>query len=417
MRTPMGRLTIVLLLLACHIAWAQQAEPAVTLQYTPSVGDSQDSAVVGKLADLQINEMSLGITGHVSGIAKLAVTKVDEETGEFTLRITFDELKAEFASQPREPKPIPPTEITFSKHGDLLKILRPDTPGDVPGLSGLEALTAGGLPLDLVVLMATSLRLPDEPLAVGEAWMIIEEQELPIVGKTKVTTVTTLVKVEGNKATLETHASADVPAFEMDNPLMEGKIKVESGKFTAEKTQREFDMDRSLIVRAKGSFKVELVADMGFGAPVPIAAIAEFDLRPAEGPAPAPAEEPAPAEQPAPQPEPKQDAEDQANKPGVSLGPLAAKAGYAAGTVTVTFGVDMSKVPLPAALGQYRPLLSLTRVSCSVDAGVAGPNAGKVALGGQLQVGPFIARKTFSVDAKAVAERIVAVGLSLLRRQ
>ncbi len=406
MRRRACLLTLIVLGLACSLASAQDTQGNVMLQYAPQVGDHEDSAVVGKLTDLQMNGASLGLTGQVSGTAKLDVAAARQDTGEFTLNVAFDNLKAEFSGQPREPHPIAPAAVTMSRRGEVLKVQRltdkPDTGAD----AGLGALTSGGVPLDVVMMLATSVRFPEKPVAVGQSWTLTEERDLPVVGKTKVLTVTRLLKLEGHTATLESQASSDVPAFEMDNPLLEGKIKVQSGKFTATRIEREFDMTRSVVVRAKGSFKIEMLADIGMGVPTPLAALAEFDLRPPQAattatPTPAPAAPAAPTQV------------GSARK--LTVGPLSASAGYAAGTAELGLGIDLSRVPLPASLAQYRALVSAARVGCSLEAGVAGSNAGRVALGGQAQLGPLALKRELAVNLKDLACRLAQLGLGLVR--
>lgn len=397
------------LLLAPALSWAQEAPPAIALQYAPTVGDHEESALLGKLVDLQLNEVSLGLSGQISGTLKTAVLHTNHDNGEFTLRVEIDGLKAEFANQPRQAPPIPPAEVLIARTGEVIGVTRPGAEDQDPMTSGLQAITTGGVPLDMVALMACSLRLPDTPVAVGDSWTVLETQDLPIVGPTRVTTVTRLVKVEGTRAFLESNSTADVEAFEMAHPLLDGAtIKVESGKFTADKVERELDMARSLIVRAKGSFKVALAADMGFGGVTPMAALGQFDLKPAAETAP-PAEAKNDGEQAAPAPA-------HGARPGVTIGPLAGAADYVSGVVSLWLGVDMSRAPLPAALAHLRPLLNVTRGGVELRTGVAGPEAGKVGVGGEAQFGPWAGRRELSVDLRAVASSLITTGLGLLRR-
>lgn len=402
--------TAALLLIAAPL-WAQEDAPGLTLEYAPTVGDHEESALVGELVDLQLNEVSMGVTGRISGTLKTAVLEADQDVGEFTLHIEIDGVKAEFANQPRQAEPIAPAEVVFARTGEVLKVNRPGAEDRDPLTAGLQAITTGGVPLDMVALMACSLRLPETLVAVGDSWTVLETQDLPLVGPTRVTTVTRLVKVEGTRAFLESNSTADVESFEMAHPLLEGAtIKVESGTFSADNVERELDLDRSLIVRAKGSFKVALVADMGFGAPTPMAALGRFDLKPAA------------ADEPAPPIEANNDNEQapagaaQGTRPGITLGPLGAGAHHVSGIVSLWLGVDMSRAPLPEALTHLRPLLNTTRGGVEVQAGVAGPEAGRVGVGGQAQFGPWVARREFNVNLKAVAEGLVATGLGLLRR-
>ncbi|MCE5216890.1 hypothetical protein LLH03_07635, partial [bacterium] len=81
---------------------APQVAAAQVIKYTPKLGEKLQCTAVGKLADLQVNGMSMGIKGQASGKVDAEVTAVDKETGNWTLRVSFSELKAEFAGQPRQ---------------------------------------------------------------------------------------------------------------------------------------------------------------------------------------------------------------------------------------------------------------------------------------------------------------------------
>ena len=421
MRNTVAALAFVSLL-AAGLAWADALQQPVSLRYKPVIGETQTSAIVAKLTDLQMNGMSLGINGQVEGTVKLTVTKVDAETGNCTVRGEFEMSKAEFAGQPREPKPVAPAEVTYSPLGEIVRIKRADPPAD----TGLGALTTGGLPLDGIALMAMTVGLPEDAVAPSAEWKQQGEQDLPILGKARLETTTKLLKIDGPRATLESQSHADVPAFEMENPLLEGTMKVEGAKFALEKVQRQFDVSRSVVTHAKGGLKIELTADMGLGAPTPIAAIGEFQLAPKKQPqtdaeqaegGEADQQGQPPADQTdGGQPAPEVPGE-QASGPGVTLGPLAASASYREGTVTLALGADGARATLPGSLSRYKPYLSAARASCAVSAGISGPGAGNLALSGKLQAGPVALDRTVEVNIRDLVLAVSASVGRLLRQQ
>ncbi len=408
---------LALLAVSAVAGRAQDVPASVVLRYAPQVDAEQTSVVKAKLLDLQMNGASLGLTGLVEGVIKLQVIKVDPETGNFQVHSTFDVKKVEFASQPREPKPIQPALITFSPLGDVLKVERVGDDGEAAaGNPVADILGSGGLPLDAITLMAVGLRFSEEPVAAGGEWKVELEQELPLLGKAKIVKNNKLAKLENLKATIETSESADVPPFEMKNPLLEGTMKVESGKFQADKVVREFDIQTSFVSKAKGGFKIDLTADMGFGVPTPIAAIGEFELlpipKPEEGEAAPQATDEAPAE-PAQDTQP-QPPDGQASRRSLKLGPMAAGAGYADGMVSVDLGVDMQGTKLPEALGKYALLLQALRASCAVDAGVTPETLGKIGVRGEVAVGPLALNRVAEVDLKQVSKTLLRNLIALL---
>ena len=282
----MRRLTVVVFFLAFFAVTCIAQEAPIKLQYAPKVGDVLELSALGKLADIQMNNMSLGITGQITGLIKLQITAVNPENGDVTVHMTFSDLKAEFAGQPRTPKPLDPVDIKFSNSGEMLEISAPPASEEDIRNASLEAITNGGLPLDAIASFALFPRFPLEPVKVGDAWQVDMGAELPLAGQVKLSSTTKLAKVENPKIALETVIASDLAGFEMPNPLMpNSKIKIKSGKVVADKIERRFDQTRSLVTWAKGSLKVDLVADMGLGLPVPLGMTMEFLLEPPKPPA------------------------------------------------------------------------------------------------------------------------------------
>lgn len=277
----MRKTIVALLFLALFAVTCAAQDTALRLQYAPKVGDVLELSALGKLADIQMNGMSLGLTGQITGRIQVQVTAVDPGNGDVTVRLTFSDLKAEFSGQPRTPKPVDPVDIKLSSSGEMLEVSAPPATEEDMRNASLEALTNGGLPLDAVASFALFPRFPVEPVKVGDAWQVDMGAELPLAGQVKLSSTTKLTKIEDPKAALETVISSDLSGFEMPNPLMPGgKIKIKSGKVVAEKIQRTFDRTRSLVMWAKGSLKVDLVADMGLGMPMPVGMTVEFLLEP-----------------------------------------------------------------------------------------------------------------------------------------
>jgi hypothetical protein len=56
-------------------------------------------------------------------------------------------------------------------------------------------------------------------------------------------------------------------------------MKISGGTISADGIRRTFDMKRSMVIAAEGAVKIELIADLGFGMPVPLSLTATFSLQ------------------------------------------------------------------------------------------------------------------------------------------
>jgi hypothetical protein len=284
----MRKLIFAVILLTVLAVTCAAQDTSLKLQYAPKVGDVLELSALGKLADIQMNGMSLGISGQMTGLIKMQITAVSPENGDVTVHLAFSDLKAEFSGQPRTPKPLDPIDMKFSSSGEMLEISAPPATEEQMRNASLDALTNGGLPLDAIASFALFPRFPAEAVKVGDAWQVDMGAELPLAGEVKLSSTTKLAKLDTGKAALETVIASDLAGFEMPNPLMPGgKIKIKSGKVVAERIERSFDPTRSLVTSAKGALKVDLVADMGLGIPMPLGMTAEFLLEPPKPAAPA----------------------------------------------------------------------------------------------------------------------------------
>ncbi len=394
-------LLLISIVLACSSVWAQDVEgDKVLLQYKPQVGERVECIASSAMKDLQMNGVSLGLFGKASGTLSMEVLAVDDERGQFTLQASFCDLSADFQGQEREPAPIAPLRLTLTRTGRLEDVAREPQTEDEAGGDGLSAFTSGGLPLDVVSLLGATVQFPATPLSVGDSWELEDTRELPVVGSATLVTTNKLVKIDGNVAFIETTIASELPAFEMDSPLMAGaKMKVQSARVISEKIAREYDMGRSLVTRAKGDLLIEMNADLGFGETT-IALMGDVDLQPVEEPEAEEEIETVPEEvqtagAPAAGPEPR----------SVRLGALAATGAYDRGTARLGLGVDLAKSRLAARQDKYGLLAKTTRIGGSIDAGVAGERAGKVTLEGEFAVGPLYRRGQVSVDLRTVAAR------------
>jgi hypothetical protein len=268
-------LVVVFLCVVSLAAWAQAPGQAYKLEYKPKVGETAVGDFSGKFKDAQLGAATFGDVAGVSCTMKREVTCLDPDTGDQTIKITLQNVQQTMAGHPQDTPPPAPSEMLLTRWGEIK-----EKPGaaDKP-LGDLSKLMAAGLPLDKMACMALGVTFCEAPVKVGDSWTTECTNCLPIMGKTKMKAVTTLVKVEGTTACLDSDVTADVAPFEATSEQF-GTLKIQSGTVKGEKLHREFDMCRSVVTRASGSLRLELQVEMGFG-PMPVAATVEFGLKPA----------------------------------------------------------------------------------------------------------------------------------------
>jgi hypothetical protein len=282
----MMKRTVFAGLILILVATAAMAEAPVALKYNPKQGDVQESAFSASLADIQLNGAPVPFQLDATGTIKVEVTAVDDAKGTSTQRVTVSDLLINMAGQEQQPDPLPPTEITFDRQGRIVAIETPEQEGE--GEAGFDAMTARLAPA--LGMLALFPQFPEDAVEVGGTWTQEEDRELPVAGNTRVTTDNKLDAVADGVAALLTSFSSDLPPFEMKNPFLDGPMQVQGGKVSAQDIARDWDLARSLVTNAKGGVKIELIADIGFGMPVPINVTANFEMCPPQ------AEETKPAE-------------------------------------------------------------------------------------------------------------------------
>lgn len=267
-----------LLLLAASVASAQAP---VVLQYNPTLGDVQKSAFSAKLENIQLNGAPIPYGLDASGTITVEVIAVDEEAGTCTERVTVSDLLVDMGGQQQQPAPSAPADVTLDRQGRVVSIEITGEAEETEAV-GIDSMTARLVPA--MGMLATFPQFPADGVNVGDTWTLEEDRELPVAGNTRVVTENTLADVADGVATLSTSFNSDLPPFEMENPFLEGPMQVTGGKVSATDIQREWDTARSQVTGAKGAVTIELVADIGFGLPTPIAVTANFELVPAETP-------------------------------------------------------------------------------------------------------------------------------------
>jgi hypothetical protein len=261
------------------VATAAMAQAPVALQYNAKLGEIEESAFASSLADIQLNGAPVPFQLDASGTIKVEVVAVDDEKGTCTERVTVSNLLVNMAGQEQQPDPLPPTDITLDRQGKVVSV---ETPGQTEeeGAAGFDSMTARLVPA--LGMLALFPQFPADKVEAGATWTLEEDRELPVAGETRVITENGLAEVAEGVAKLTTSFASDLPPFEMNNPFLDGPMQVQGGKVSAQEISREWSLERGVVTRAEGDVKIQLIADIGFGMPVPIDVTANFKLCPPE---------------------------------------------------------------------------------------------------------------------------------------
>lgn len=301
-------------------------------QYRFEAGTSARAHIAARIDDVQ---MGSGVPLAVTGNAEVDVTYTVREVGEdgvATIVADFGPVTGELLGQAQNSPPPTPIE------------LRVDALGRPVGAAGGEGMNlnvfAGGIPVQLVVLLAAVAELPTEPVAPGEAWSVQSTQEAPEIGAVNMTSSSRLVAIDEQGVTLATDVSARFPDFTAPNPLQGGEVTVRNAVLTVEGMERRLDAVSGLTHSAQATMRIDCTASMGGLAELPLIVDLSFIITPLEpaGQTQASAPEVAPARPAGPTPAPVTHA------PAPPTHPVASTAAWLARTIGAWVGDALATI-------------------------------------------------------------------------
>ena len=148
----------------------------------------------------------------------LEVTGVNEEGGA-TLRATFGEVEAMLLGEVQDAASPAPMVMQVDDRGALVGLESDEA-------AGLDLFGSGGVPLELVVLMAGVVEMPAERAGVGQSWTIERSQQIPQVGEVTLRTESRITNVSDTEVTVLTSITASLPDFTTANPVQAGEVTI-----------------------------------------------------------------------------------------------------------------------------------------------------------------------------------------------
>lgn len=274
-------------LLLAGTALAAHAGLVLGPQYRFEAGTTAGVHIAARIDGVQMGSgVPLAVTGNADVDVTLTVREVGED-GIATIVASFGPVTAELLGQAQNSPAPTPVE------------LRVDALGRLVGAAGgegvdMDLFAGGGVPVQLVVLLAAIAELPAEPVAPGEAWSMQSAQEVAEVGTVTVTSSSRLLTLDGQGASLATDLCANFPQFTTDNPLQGGEITVRDAVLTIEGMERTIDAATGLTRAGRAAMRIDCKATIGGLTELPLTVNSSFVITPVEPAAQAQAPAPRP---------------------------------------------------------------------------------------------------------------------------
>lgn len=264
-------LVVCAAVLACALLHAQDK---TTLRYTPEPGQKWVEKLTGELLDVAMQGQSLGIRGGVEAKSAVEVAAVNLEKKLTTVRFTLSEVAAALNGEATKPAAPAPVELLIDPTGamSMAKDNNPDF--------AVNFLDTGGLPLQVISVLAHTIRFSQDPVAVGDEWTNKDKYVFPGMGEVPVNTQWKLLELKDGKASVQSSAMAILPNFKAPNPLAPGTdMNVLGAKVYLTEMTQKYDVAKSRLLSTDGKLKIDAKIDMQ-GLQMPIVMAMKFNLTP-----------------------------------------------------------------------------------------------------------------------------------------
>jgi hypothetical protein len=262
-RILMAAMTLVL------TATAGQAGLQLDLTYAFEVGTKRQACVTAQIGSVEMGAgVPLAVTGSATMDVTLEVTAIDE-LGVATILVTFDSMSAELMGRPQQPARPAPVSLRVDRKGQVLDTAAAEGPQ-------LDLFAGGGVPLQLVVLLAGVVELPATPIAIGDSWTLERSQTLPQVGEIRTRVTSQLGSISAAEAVVVTDVEASFPDFTTTNPIQDNQITVRNGVLTVGAMERKVDARTGLISAIEADIAFNGIAAIGEFVQLPLAVTSSF---------------------------------------------------------------------------------------------------------------------------------------------
>lgn len=277
MRTVLRSATMLVSVLLIGLGVYGQEPVRYTLRYQPEVGSKCPTKLAGVLLDAAFQGQSLGVSGDVSADLVSEATERDEEARTTTLKLTIGGIKANLNGQISAPEAPAPLKLVVGETGSIVGVK-----SDEETSSAVSFLDTGGVPVVMVAMLATTVRFPDEAVAVGESWEIEDTYVVPGLGEVPINTHWQLAAMEGAEAAITSTAIAALPDFSTPNPMVPGtRMDVKAGRAYITDVKQVYDTAASRVTKSEGKLRIDAQLDMQ-GMTVPVSLVMSFCVKPPE---------------------------------------------------------------------------------------------------------------------------------------
>lgn len=266
-------LPLCMLLIAVFAAGAVVAQDTLTLTYTPEAAQKWPEKLQGNLLDIVMQGQSLGVGGFVSADVTVEVLKLNAEAKTADVQYTLSNVDATLNGEASNPKAPQPLLLHVNQQG-LMTSDKLDTPGTI------DFIETGGIPVQIVGVLAHTVRFSDKPVAIDEEWTCEDTYVFPGLGEVPINSRWKLAARDGDVVTLGSTSVTVLPNFTTPNPMAPGTdMNIVGARATVTAMKQEYDTKLSRVLKAEGTVKIDAKVDMQ-GMQMPVVLTVKFTLEP-----------------------------------------------------------------------------------------------------------------------------------------
>lgn len=244
------------------------------LKITPAAGAVWEEALKGSLLDVAVQGQSVGYKGTVTATLKNEILTADPGQAFVTMKTSARDVQARLNGE--SSRPSAPDPVTLKVYEDGRTALEA-----AKGDDGFDLMDTGGVPLQIIAILAHGVRFSEEPVTKGQEWTSQDTYGLPGVGDVCINTCWRLNGIEEGVASLASTAAGILPSFKMPSPFGGGDMELRAGKLYITELKQEFDLAQSRVLTSAGKFRLDAQADLG-GMQLPVSMTLDFELEQAE---------------------------------------------------------------------------------------------------------------------------------------
>jgi len=250
---------------------AAQAQEKICLRYAPAAGCAWQEKLSAELLDALMQGQPLGLKGSAQADVDASVTAVDEAAQSATVQLGLKNVQANLNGQASQPEAPAPLCLTVDQRG---KMKLPADEGGAPA----DFMQTGGVPLQLISILAHTIRFPEDAVGVGEQWQNQDTYTLPGMGDVPIATRWKLMAVDGDVATIASTAAATIPDFKTPNPVAPGTLMdVRAARLSVIEMTQKYSLQNSRVLTTKATLTLEANIDLG-GFEMPLTMSMKFEL-------------------------------------------------------------------------------------------------------------------------------------------